>query len=726
MKIEDTDKEKVTELLTKLLEIAEREDSAVRDDLVREAKRNDLFWHGFQHIFWDSIAMDWRIPTHDDLRNLSNVSEEADFLYDYVINIIKPHGESIIAALSSDIPSVRFKPFDPEESTDISSAKTANSISEKIAQDNNDKLLFMHSLFTLYTEHILGGYTYSDEDSDRPPVKVPVFGKSVKRHISSTCSKCPYTSEDIVNKDIEINEQSCPECGGELLNVPSDINVTEQIREEDHPRTRQVIETYGILNLKVPLYAKLQKGYGYIVNYIDSHYSEAREVYSEIADKILPGCDPNSDRYLRSPSHKTLSTTSEHSDLVTIKRCWFRPSYFNCLENEDAAFLKGLFPKGVRADFINELIGRIENESMDAHWRFTKPGLSRFSHSDPGCNSLIPLQELRNNSINYIVQSLEYSVPDSYADPRVIDFDAYRKSENSPGLLYPATTQALGDRPLSDFFHSSRTATMPREGVDFIGLIDSDSQNAVGDFPSVHGGPGKAGSKTLGEYVQSRAYALQRLSIPWVLLNVWWAELMHISVKDYMRNLLTDDFFTRESKSRFDKVWIRKAFTEGDFEVIYPESSDKFPVSAAQKIALVLDLVKLNSPEINSVLFSNLNAREVADIVGLTDIKFPNELQANKQYREIEMMLEAPAIDLGDGTFGSTVQIEPEIDIDEIHLDITGNFLCSDTGQDLKASNPDIYMNILAHHREHFLNIQMKLQSQVEEGEKDERETQPI
>src|SRR3972149_2719158 len=147
MEIPEEHKEIVDNALKKLLEDAEREDSSVRDNLVREAKRNDLFWHGLQHIFWDSIAMDWRIPTHEDLRNLSNVSEEADFLYDYVINIIKPHGESIIAALSSDIPSVRFKPFDPEKSTDISSAKTANSISEKIAQDNNDKLLFMHSLF---------------------------------------------------------------------------------------------------------------------------------------------------------------------------------------------------------------------------------------------------------------------------------------------------------------------------------------------------------------------------------------------------------------------------------------------------------------------------------------------------------------------------------------------------------------------------------------------------
>jgi|SRR3990167_637242 len=715
MEIPEEHKEIVDNALKKLLEDAEREDSSVRDNLVREAKRNDLFWHGLQHIFWDSIAMDWRIPTHEDLRTVPFVSEEAEFIYDYVINIIKPHGESIIAALSSDIPSVRFKPFDPDKSTDVTAAKGASDTAYKIAKDNKDSLLFIHALFTLYTEHILGGYTYSTENNEVPPLSLPTYGNVKKNKTTYICEVCPHTEEEFTSIDAGVQQKQCPDCETPLLQGTEQTEMIEEVGKTDHPRTKQIIETYGILNLKVPLYVKEQSGYGYLINYIDAHYSEAIEIYENF--DIKPEGGTNSEKFLRSPSQSSTALSSDTKDLVTIKRCWFRPARFNILEVEEVQILKELFPGGARVDFINDESVRIKPESMDDHWRCTKPGLSRFSHSDPICNSLISLQELRNNSINYLDQSLEYSIPDKYADPRVIDFEAYRKSENSPGLLYPATTQNIGDRPLGEFFHSERAATFPKEGVDFIGLIDADAQQAVGDFPSVHGGPGRTGSKTLGEYVQSRAYALQRLSIPWVFLNIWWAELFYIAVKDYLKNLIGDDFFTKPSQAGYDKVWLKRSYAEGDFNVLYPESSDSFPVSAAQKMALITDMVGLNSPEVNSILFSPLNAREIADTVGFKNLKFPFEAQANKQYREIEMMLQAEAIDLGNGEFQTTVPIEAEIDENNIHLEVTADFLCSNTGQDLKMSNPGIYMNVLAHHRMHFMNEQQKMLTQPMEEE---------
>ena len=380
MEIPEEYKEIVDNSLKKLLEDAEREDSSVRDDLVREAKRNDLFWHGFQHIFWDSIAMDWRIPTHEDLRATSFVNEETEFIYDYVINIIKPHGESIIAALSSDIPSVRFKPFDPDKSTDVTAAKGASDTAYKIAKDNKDSLLFIHALFTLYTEHILGGYTYSTENTEVPPLSLPVYGKVPKNKTTYVCETCPHTEEDFTSVDTEVPTKVCPNCpspnggisGVPLLKNTEQTEVTEEIAKKDHPRTKQVIETYGILNLKVPLYVKEQSGYGYLLNFIDAHYSEAIEIYEK--HSIKPEGDTNSEKFLRSPSQSSTSLSSDTKDLVTIKRCWFRPARFNILEEEDVVIMKQLFPKGVRADFINDESVRIKAESMDDHWRCTKPG----------------------------------------------------------------------------------------------------------------------------------------------------------------------------------------------------------------------------------------------------------------------------------------------------------------------------------------------------------------
>ena len=204
--------ELVTNALINMLTRAEEEDKYVRYYLLREAKRNDLFWHGFQHIFWDSASMDWRVPTHEDLRDLSYVDEQTEYLYDYVVNIIKSHGESIMAALSAEIPTVRFKPFDPDSSTDVSSAKEANEAAKKIGADNQEKLIFLHSLFTLYTQHILGGYTYSIADEDSPPHKIPKYKNVDKTKITSACENCPYLNEEVVSPETTLENQNCPEC----------------------------------------------------------------------------------------------------------------------------------------------------------------------------------------------------------------------------------------------------------------------------------------------------------------------------------------------------------------------------------------------------------------------------------------------------------------------------------------------------------------------------------
>src|SRR5947207_7301285 len=93
--------------LIEILKNIEEEDSYIRQRMSRECKQNELYWHGFQYIFWDERVQDFRIPTHDVMEQVSS-REEVKFIYDYVVNIFKAHGLSIIAALSSEIPGVPF------------------------------------------------------------------------------------------------------------------------------------------------------------------------------------------------------------------------------------------------------------------------------------------------------------------------------------------------------------------------------------------------------------------------------------------------------------------------------------------------------------------------------------------------------------------------------------------------------------------------------------------
>src|SRR5205809_6482654 len=91
--------------ILEILNIIERENDDIRQDQIRMWKRNDEYWSGNQFIFYNSTIGDWDSVTSSGVRSGSFDlgSDERDStgpLYDYVFNIYKAHGESIVAALT--------------------------------------------------------------------------------------------------------------------------------------------------------------------------------------------------------------------------------------------------------------------------------------------------------------------------------------------------------------------------------------------------------------------------------------------------------------------------------------------------------------------------------------------------------------------------------------------------------------------------------------------------
>ena len=41
--------------------------------------------------------------------------------------------------------------------------------------------------------------------------------------------------------------------------------------------------------------------------------------------------------------------------------------------------------------------------------------------------------------ISLVLQTIEHGIPQTFADPKVLNFNAYRNSEVIPGGIYPAT-----------------------------------------------------------------------------------------------------------------------------------------------------------------------------------------------------------------------------------------------------------------------------------------------
>ena len=102
--------ERVQDALKTLVDQFRLEDKAVRERQLRTWKRLNFMWEGFQHVWWNEVAHDWRIFDLQNTDAQNGTGYEA--YYDKQANIYKALLESIIAALSVNIPGVIGVPDD--------------------------------------------------------------------------------------------------------------------------------------------------------------------------------------------------------------------------------------------------------------------------------------------------------------------------------------------------------------------------------------------------------------------------------------------------------------------------------------------------------------------------------------------------------------------------------------------------------------------------------------
>lgn len=693
--------ENIQKSLLELLKQIETEDTYTRQRLLRECKQLELYWHGFQRIFWDENVQDFRVPTQDVMDQVSS-REEVKLVYDYVVNIFKAHGLSIVAALAAEVPGVVFSPEDSDNPRDVLAARKAETLGKVIQKYNKSKLLFYHALFTLFTNQFVAAYNYYDRNEKFGTIEVPTFKmQNVKDPDTYYCPECDQRYEqELVN---------CPECSGDLTKEPG-----QESKEPTQTGTKKIdrgmtkIVVRGALNVKIPAWATDQESCGYLIDYSDQHFAYLRHLYPELdRDSISSMGSDNFERMARMISIGRLYSDTYLQSLLTLKKIWLRPWMYDSLDEDEANELRKSFPKGVFFTVIDsgdDLFAEARPEMMDDHWTITKGDLSRSVIGDPLGKPLLPLQDLENMVTNLLVESLEHSVPSSFADPEMVDFELYSKQEVLPGAIYPLKNSLNPNRRTEDYFFTMKTSTLPKEGVDFDKIVESKGQFVVGAFPSIFGGPQTQGSKTLGEYQESRNYALQRLSIPYQFLYFWWSDVLYKGVKDHVANMIDDEKYpTKTQDGRFENInLLMDDFSTGRFNLLIPESALDLPVSYSTKRSTVQQIIQMNSDLLNGFLFSPENKKFTLRLLGIEELNDLDSNQTIKQLLEIEALLKgSPIPNPQTGQDTSSVPIEPEVDDDDIHLRILKTFLSSELGQGHKKNNPEGYTNCLLHAKEH-------------------------
>jgi predicted RNA-binding Zn-ribbon protein involved in translation (DUF1610 family) len=698
-----TEKEKT--LLKQVVDHFDKEDRATRNRQIRIARRLKFLWDNLQYTYYSEVAHDWRIP--DDSQ-----SDDQSY-YDKPVNVFRAYLESIIAALSISIPSVTCYPEDADNPLDVTTAKAGDKIAQLIFRHNDAPLLWLHALYIYCTEGMLACYHYPKEDKNFGTYENKIYEDVEENKTEQVCPSCGATMGENESEFVPTGEMdSCPSCGQMVM--PNSIQSTETnsvLKEIQHlSKTRVLLDVYGLLYVKIPVYARRQCDCPYLIWSYETHYSNVLEEYPELWDK-MPHGGSGYETYEQWGRLSTQYKGEYPTNTVTVRNAWLRPSAFNILKEDEAAYLKKKFSDGVKVVLVNDGVADGEPENLDDYWTLSYNPLSDYIHFDPLGLLLTSIQEITNDLLSLVVQTVEHGIPQTFANPKALDFKAYRDSEVIPGGIYPA--QSPAGRPLGENFYEVKTATLSGEVLPFANKVQEMGQLVSGALPSLFGGQ-VSGSRTASEYSMSRSQAQQRLSIPWKMLVAWWKNIFTKAIPMFINEMKDDEQdVDKNSVGNFINTFIRKSeATGGKLGKIELEASEALPITWSQQKDAIMELFSLNNDEVLKTLGSPENMPYLRKALGLTDYTIPGEDDRTKQYEEIVQLVNSDPIQMpGMGMDGMgqplpeqeipSVEVDPDVDNHAIEFEICRNWLVSEAGRLAKIDNLSGYKNVLLHMKMH-------------------------
>lgn len=630
------------------------EDKGIYSQQQALLRKNELWYHGLQHVYWDSTFSDWVSPnTFSYPFGDTETKRGVDDYYDYILNIIKANGDSFIAALALTMQKVIFPPADVNNPNDIATAKAYNKISELIDIHNSVNFIWIYSLYLKWTQGVVGYYTYIDSNEKYGTYSVP-----------------KYESDDSGNLRItEINEQA---------------------------RNRVLIEPYGLINFKIPIYNKYERDISYLSLREDHDYTLLQEIFDD--DEIHPS--DGEGKYYRSPTSYTIGYESNQiNNLTTLERIWIRPNRFRVIKktsNKIYQQIRDKYPDGFKLTYAGKKLEAVDEEPLDQHWSLSRSGTTSHLISDPSCQSLLSIQDMKNTIANLSIDIIEHSIPEVFADTDVLNFDEYGKIESAPGFIFkakhPPNMKSLGE----GFYSLPKTQLTPTIGA-FNSELDQEAQFLIGNNPSVWGG--SMGNRVPGEeYSQARASSLQRWGLVRNELCDLWQRTKVQSVKLFVKNMADTESFTIKQGSQYLTTYINRHELTGQVGDVEPQKIDSFPMTAEEKRAWLMQLMKLNSQEITAILMHPSNRQELVQLFSFDGLHIPGSNQELKQLIEFGNLSQNFPKD------NDTPSIIPDYDVDDhtLHAQVLRTILASETGIDLKKNKPEEYLNCILHLRLHI------------------------
>ncbi len=683
----------------------ERESHATWRAMFREFLEAESFWKDQQSGYYDHEHGVFRVPNLKDLAS----SDEGGSRFQFVTNIYRALGWTIISILGQKLPTTIFLPADYTNVNDVVAARTASDVVPIIERNNKTSLLHMKAVYHLFTGGIFGGFVRFVADGDR-------YGYATVPDMSMvSLAKCPTCGAYLpATTGVPL---TCPDCGSPVppdavtsMQAPT-VGTTKQVA-----KGQEVVTVHGPLELRLPPWVQDQADMPYIGLVNEVHISTTRAVYGDRAKGVTGGFGPggsydSGDRFARlalfEPTVGYYSVSN--TNLVTIKRFWLRRSALYLIKDKTKReALLGIFSKGAYIAIAEQsTLLDARDESMDDHWRVCRAMEGHGMFTPALGQSAISIQKRLNTLMNFVMEWVEFSAAGqgTFVNAGIVSIEALRKQRRAPGMLYPV--KAPAGTPIGNLIHTDNPSPISGDVFRHINDLDGFGQQLTGAVPTVSGGTEQSLKPTT--YLADREQALGKMFVPWQHLRNFWSDIMWLGVKCFAANRTDDEKYSIPGQSSAAEIVNRNVMLdslEGEFDA-YPETNEAFPRLWYQQQAMFLQLMQTQDPAIQEILGNVRNYPYAKAMLGMPNLYVPNENDHAKQQLEIAQLLTQQPIPGVDPATGAPTLL-PSIPPDEFednhleHMNTVKEWAVSNEGIRAKGENLPGYQNVIAHGKAHY------------------------
>jgi hypothetical protein len=622
------------DVIDQLTESATKTDSSSRIFEILQAWEARLFSRGYQFLL--SGNKGWGLFGGAGRATPGSIMAEANARKLFACNVYGAREDKIIAALSREVPGLKFGPKDPDSPPDQTMADESDTYLEVWKTDSDIKGVLAKISRLFYTDGRAVLWTRSVADQQRWGTEAvtqdETFGAGEAEGVT------PENEMQGAGEALDVGE-------GEVLppGVLSDAESAES------PAVCEITTAHGTLESKLPIYADEIFDMGHLRLAEEVDVDILRERYPWIEDKIEAGQSAagSSDQYDRmarinvrlAVQNSTASGETFMKD-ATETHTWFRPSQYRMIKDKTkrAAWYKN-FPRGCRITHAGSQFAFARNEGMDDHLTVTHARKGDGQNRRAIGANYLPLQKVLNQNLSLVVRYFVGCIPRRFAAEGPIDVDALNQQSSDPSIVTPVRLENPAQR-IQDLTGIENVPTIASGLMEFVQWLVNGAPEAMDGATPTMFGQGDVG--TVGESQLNRDQSLQVFGQPWAHSCKALAQAATQAAMSARANRKTD---IRSRTPGQNKLTVQLANLKGN-ALCYPVSLE-IPQTLAEQEAQTAQLVEqsANVALYKAIVEDPLNLPFFSNMPSLSGLNIPGLDAVEKQQGEFELLLESGPID---------------------------------------------------------------------------------